>query len=87
MRDFLDAILTAIDSESLTDLEFESMTLPETPAYTLEIYTAMQTVLESRENVSGAGKRLKSYFIARGADLSPPGTNTPNSQIFLGCGL
>lgn len=88
MRDFLDAILTAIDSESLTDEEFDGMTLPDTPAYTKEIYEAMKLVLEARESVSGQVERLKFYFIARGADLSAsPGARAPQSQIYIGDSL
>ena len=88
MRAFLDSILDFINSESLTDLEFEGMELPESPGYTQEIYTALKLVLEGRESVSGATKRLKLFFIAKGVDLTSPGsTPTPKSQIYIGDGL
>ena len=89
MREFLDAILTVIDSESLTDDEFESMELPEAQTYSPEIYQALKLVLESREGVSGQVKRLKLYFVARGTDFSSlsSGTNTPNSKIYIGDAL
>jgi len=88
MRDFLDYILAFIDSESLTDLEFDGMELPDAPGYTAEIYEALKLLLESREGVSGQVRRLKLYFIAKGVDLSSnPGTTTPKSQIYIGDGL
>lgn len=85
MRDFLDAILDFIGSESLTDEEFESIELEGAPAYTKETYLALRTVLESRENITGQTKRLKLYFIAKGVDISDtPTVPTPNSNIFIG---
>lgn len=87
MRDFLDAILAFIESESLTDEEFDTVALTE-EAYTLETYTALRTILEARENVSGQTKRLKLYFVARGVDLSTsPKTPTATSNIYLGDAL
>lgn len=84
MRDFLDAILAFIESESLTDDEFETITLEE-QTYTKETYEALKAVLQSREEVSGQGKKLKLYFIARGVDLSEAGAVKPAaSQIFIG---
>lgn len=91
MRDFLDAILTFINAESLTDEEFaldviEDLDTP--PAYTRETYLALRTVLESREEVSDAVKRLKLYFIAKGVDVSStPSIPTPKSNIYIGDGL
>lgn len=87
MRDFLDAILAFINSESLTDEEFEGIDL-DAQAYNKETYLALRSVLEARENVSDQVKRLKLYFIARGVDVSStPGVPTPNSNIFLGSAL
>lgn len=88
MRAFLDAILEFIDAESLTDQEFSGIVLPEPPAYTKDTYTALRTVLESREMVSNQVKRLKLYFIAKGVDTSStPSIPTPVSNIFFGSGL
>jgi hypothetical protein len=88
MRDFLDAILEFIGSESLTDSEFESITLTGDPAYTKETYEALRTVLEARENVSGQTQRLKLYFQAKGVDMSATSAlPTPNSNIFIGSAL
>ncbi len=87
MRDFIDAVLEVIECESLTDDEFDTLEI-ETAAYDKETYTAIRTILEARENVSNAVKRLKLYFIARGADLSSSSSvPTPNSNIFIGAGL
>ena len=86
MREFLDEILEFIESESLTDEEFDTIELV-TPEYTKEVYEALKAVLESRENVSGQGKRLKLYFIAKGVDLSDPTVKPAKSEIFLGSEL
>ncbi len=83
MRDFLDAILEFISSESLTDEEFDSLTVT-VEEYTKEVYEALKGVLEARESVSGQPKRLKLYFIAKGVDLLGVPSTTPNSNIFLG---
>jgi len=89
LRSFLDDILAFIGSESLTDEEFDvidALDLDQT--YTKDVYEALRATLEGRDNVSGQVKRLKVYFIARGADLSE--TNaipTPQSNIFLGGGV
>lgn len=88
MRDFLDSILEFIGCESLTDEEFQTISLTEPPAYTSEAYDALKTVLQARENVSDQVKRLKFYFIAKGVDLS--GTSPvkkPVSHIFIGSEL
>jgi hypothetical protein len=88
MREFLDAILAVIGSESLTDEEFDGVELEGSPAYSKATYLAVRTVLEGRENVSGQVQRLKLYFIARGVDVSDtPKIPTAQSNIFLGGGL
>ncbi len=88
MRDFLDAILAFINAESLTDSEYDGITLEGSPDYTRETYLALRTVLEAREGVSDSVKRLKLYFIAKGVDVSStPGAHTPRSNIFIGSGL
>lgn len=88
LRDFLDAILSFIESESLTDEEFDGLPEDLTEEYTKETYLALKTVLENREGVSGQAKRLKLYFIAKGVDLSDTGSaKTPKSNIFIGSKL
>lgn len=86
LRQFLDAILQAINSESLTDEEFESIDLPASPLeYNKATYEALKTVLETREEVSGQRKRLKLYFLSRGADLDgASATYIPKSNILYG---
>lgn len=87
LRDFLDSILSFIDSESLTDQEFDSLPESLTEEYTRETYFALKGVLENREGVSGQAKKLESYFIAKGVDLSGSSARTPISQIFIGSKL
>lgn len=84
-RQFLDAILEFIGSESLTDAENATLTLSGSPDYSKAAYEALKTVLESREGVSGQGKRLKLYFIAKGTDLSTsPPVHIARSNILIG---
>lgn len=87
LRDFLDGILDFIESESLTDEEFNSVDSELAEEYTKEVYLALKTVLENREGVSGQAKRLKLYFIAKGVDLSDSPAKTPKSNIFIGSKL
>lgn len=88
MRDFLNSILDFIESESLTDEEFETIEAIDpalTEDYTKEVYLALREVLEARENVSNQVKRLKLYFIAKGVDVSStPSVPTPKSNIYIG---
>lgn len=86
MRDFLDAILAFIGSESLTDDEYASLPSGLTEAYNLANYEALKTILTAREGVSGQLKRLKAYFISKGVDLSDS-SRTASSQIFIGSAL
>ena len=87
MREFLDAILEFIESESLTDEEFESVSLS-VEEYNRDTYVALRTVLEGRENVSGQVRKLKAYFTAKGVDTNEPSpTPTPMSNIYIGSKL
>ncbi len=86
-RGFLDSVFAVINAESLTDAEFETITL-ETPAYDRDTYLALRTVLEARDGVSDQVKKLKLYFIAKGVDVnSTPTIPKANSNIFIGSGL
>lgn len=87
LRDFLDAILDFIGSESMTDLEYATIPVDLAIDYTLESYNALKGVLESREEVSGQGKRLKLYYIAKGVELNNVPANSPNSNILIGGAL
>lgn len=89
MRDFLDDILAFIDAESLTDEEFSALSLEGSPEPSKEAYTALHAVLETRESVSDATKRLRYYFLAAGTDVGDaeaPAT-TPKSNILIGTKL
>lgn len=83
-RAFLDSILGFIGSESLTDVEFDSLPEGLEIGYTQPVYLALKGVLEGRENVSGQGRKLKSYFVAKGVDLSGQNVHTPASNILIG---
>jgi hypothetical protein len=87
LRDFLDAILSFIGSESLDDEEFDGIDLPEPPEYTEASYLALKQVLNDRESVSVQAERLKLYFLARGVDLGDSESipaNPPQSNILIG---
>ena len=86
MRDFLDEILAFIGSESLTDEEFNAITLEGEPAYTSDTYDALRLTLEARDNVGGSGERLLQYFQARGVEIATESTIAA-SNIFLGADL
>ncbi len=86
MRTFLNAILSFIGSESLTDEEFASLSTELTADYTLAVYTALKTVLTAREGVSAQLAKLKAYFQAKGVDTAGPAREAA-SQIFLGSPL
>lgn len=87
VRDFLDGVLVAIDSESLTDSEFETVADDVTEEYTKPAYEALKAILQEREGVSGQLKRLKAFFIAKGAALDGVPSRDASSQIFLGSPL
>lgn len=85
MRAFLNAILSFIGSESLTDVEFDALTVT-VQEYSLANYEALKLVLEAREGVSGQLQRLKDYFTAKGVDITA-GARAAASQIFVGASL
>jgi hypothetical protein len=88
LRDFVDAILAAIGTSSLTDEEFGWLTT-ESAIYTLELYNDLVTnVLNTREEVSNVRDRLTYLFKAHGVLLTEG--NTPpvgTSKIYLGDAL
>lgn len=86
LREFLDAILAFIGSESLTDEEYAALPEGLTQDYSKEVYEALKTTLQTREGVSGQLKRLKAYFISKGVDLNAPARDAA-SQIFIGAAL
>lgn len=88
MREFLNNILNFIGSESLTDDEFNSIET-DVPNYSKVTYLALKSVVDARESISGQGKRLKLYFIARGVDVSDANNAVPapKSNILIGVAL
>jgi hypothetical protein len=87
MREFLDEILEFIGSETLTDEEFDDIDLS-VEEYSFEVYVALRTVLEGRENVSTQVRKLKAYFQARDVDLESDSViPTANSNILIGGGV
>lgn len=85
MRDFLNSIFAFIGTASLSDEEFDSLTI-ESYGYDQATYDALIGVLNSREAVSTMKDRLTAYFTARGASISQS-TNTGSTQIWAGSPL
>lgn len=86
MRAFLNEILAFIESESLTDEEFDGLPEGLEEEYSKANYDALKAVLEGRESVSTQLKKLKSYFCAKGVELSET-SRTATSQILVGVAL
>lgn len=88
LRGFLNYILDFIGSTSLTNDEFNSLTLvnPEFE-YNLETYNALLSVLDSREDLSDARDRLKSMFEATGLVIDTPSPTENESDILFGGGV
>lgn len=84
LREFLDAVLAFIGSESLTDEEFGGVGDIEAE-YDKYTYAAMDSVLEARESVSSTRDKLRYTFLAKGADLDAAPVGKTN--IFLGAAL
>ena len=84
MRDALDSILVFIGTESLTDDEFESIEDVDMNDQ-VAVYTALLSVLESRELVSGMTTRLQYYFLAQGVQVTAP--DVARSNIWVGSPL
>jgi hypothetical protein len=85
MRSFIDGILGVIGAASMSDDEFNMITVGELE-YTKELYAEMLIVLDSRESVSSDRDRLGHYFKARGIAIDPPAVAS-KSQIFVGGSL
>jgi len=81
MREILDAILSFIGAESLTNEEFASITITE-GATEVEKYEALLAVITDRESISDMATRLSYYFKAQGVAVDDP--DTGNSNIFVG---
>lgn len=83
MRDFIDNILSFIGTASLTDLEFDSITI-ESYGNDVETYEAILAILLERDGVSTFIERLKSYFVAKGVEITDTPEHTAKSGIFVG---
>ena len=84
MRDFLDAILAFINAESLSDVEYDTVTIS-TQNYSIATYNQLKTILETREMVSDELRRLANYFKAKGTSVSSTEkAHTPRSNILIG---
>lgn len=81
MRDFLNAILVTIGAPTLTDVEFDSLTI-ESFGYDQPTYDALLAILVARESVSSMKDRLYHVFLAKGASINE--TKTGQSNIYLG---
>ncbi len=84
MRVYLDAVLTFIGAESLTDEEFDSIDLEDTDDQ-VATYNALLVILQGRDLVSDMTTRLQYYYQAKGVQVTAP--NNANSNIFVGACL
>jgi hypothetical protein len=81
MREWIDAILSVIGAASLSDEEFESLTIV-FYGYDLATYNAILAVLDARETVSSTRDRLRYYFMGAGVEI---GESVPaKSNILVG---
>lgn len=85
MRDFLDAILAFIGSSSLTDDEFDALTIS-SYGYDQETYEALAAVLEGRSASSTLTDRLKYFFLSKGVEVAEAETEA-RSNIYIGDAL
>ena len=87
MRDFLDEILSFINAETLSDVEFDAVTIT-VQNYSTATYNQLKTILESREMVSSELKKLANFFRAKGTSVSSSeSSHTPRSNILIGKAL
>lgn len=84
MRAFIDAILAFIGASSLTDGEFDALTI-ESAGLDLETYNAILAVLDAREVVSDTRSKLTLYFQAAGVTVTE--ASAAKSNIYLGSAL
>lgn len=84
MRDILNGILSFIASASLSDDEFDALTIESAPI-TQATYDALDAVLASRDAVSSDRDRLKYYFLSKGVSLTVAVQGSSN--VFIGSEL
>ena len=81
IRDFLNGVLAFLGAASLSDEEFDSLSI-ESAAYDVDTYGALLVVIDAREMVSGLRDRLRYLFLAKGVDVS---ASTPSkSNVLVG---
>lgn len=80
MREWLNAILQFIGSESLTDQEYDSINFLELEinVYNQAAYDELAKVVNNRETMSTALTRLGGFFTAKGLEVSPASTSKTN---------
>jgi hypothetical protein len=81
LRDYLNVILTFIGAPTLTDEEFDSLTIT-VGSMNKETYEALLEVLKARESVSTYQDRLFHFFSAKGIEVSAP--DKGKSNIYVG---
>jgi hypothetical protein len=84
MREYLDGILNFIGAESLTDEEFGTVTVTDQED-NQAVYSALLTVLQSRELVSDMTLRLQNYFLSQG--IAVVNVTVAVSNILVGADL
>lgn len=84
LRTFLNNILKAIGTATLTDEEFDTVTVTE-KNYSIETYNDLLAVIDSRQLITTMRDRLRYFFISRGTEIAT--SSTAKSNIFIGAGL
>lgn len=84
VRGYLNSVLAFIGAESLTDEEFETITLENIDDLVAN-YEALLGILESRDAVSEMTARLQYYYMAQGVQVVP--ASLAQSNIFVGGAL
>lgn len=86
MRAILNAVLSFIGAESLTDEEWETVSEFEDESDLREQYDKLRSVLGEREAVSTMYKKLAYYFKAKGLTFPSSDDDEPiaKTNIFVG---
>jgi hypothetical protein len=84
LRDLINALFAQIGATSLTDEEFDALTI-EAVNLDVETYEALLAVIDARELVSNTRDRLRYYYLARGVEVAE--SVPASSNIFVGASL
>jgi hypothetical protein len=89
LRGFLNYILEFVGSTSLTNDEFDSITLDNPDFdFNLETYLALIPIIEARgEDISGTKERLAKMFESAGVQVVVPEPSDNESEILFGGGV